>query len=487
MMTREDLDLKPLTELSTKTEEGLDLKPLMELSTTTEEGGDDDQFLDFFDMIFLAIDGAAFPVDTTLEDMMVEPLENPLMTLSSSTSTSAFHDQYLSHTLSKVIGEHSTNMTPPTIFSIPCTSQSQLSLQDDDVMCDERDGSDGRTCPFGSNKFTNFSAIAKAGSNSTISCHFSAKEVHSSCLHTRIEKKAAPANATSNERRIWGVRSRRRLDFKCKTMSEPMVSLLPISKVHSSKVHNMENAMVPSVSDHECTLMEHRESECSLYGIQDDLETEKSRSPSGNLACKRKTGSRNLISERRRRRNLNDKLFSLRALVPNISKLDKASIVADAIEYVRDLQRQVEEVSGEVSQLVATKEVAQQTNDGLYKNTSTSTNTNTDINSIGLNPCLKCPSQSYQYTIVKIGVTFMEGKMYHAQLQCKKGHGVLVKLTQAIEALEVDIISANFSVVNDHILNTLMIEVKEDRSLLQEEVHQKVRETMLTYGFTFEL
>ncbi|KAF8365128.1 hypothetical protein HHK36_032871 [Tetracentron sinense] len=55
-------------------------------------------------------------------------------------------------------------------------------------------------------------------------------------------------------------------------------------------------------------------------------------------------GVSHVLLERRRREKLNDKFQVLRSLVPSISKVDKASILGDTIEYLKELETRVEEL-----------------------------------------------------------------------------------------------------------------------------------------------
>ncbi|CAN1229349.1 Transcription factor bHLH27, partial [Linum grandiflorum] len=74
-----------------------------------------------------------------------------------------------------------------------------------------------------------------------------------------------------------------------------------------------------------------------------------SSSPDG--AASSSTASKNIVSERNRRKKLNERLFALRAVVPNISKMDKASIIKDAINYIQELHDLERRMQAEIAHL----------------------------------------------------------------------------------------------------------------------------------------
>nr|ART33342.1 dysfunctional tapetum 1 [Tapiscia sinensis] len=63
--------------------------------------------------------------------------------------------------------------------------------------------------------------------------------------------------------------------------------------------------------------------------------------------------SKNLHAERRRRQKLSDRLLALRALVPIITNMNKATIIKDAITYIQELQMNVKVLSDQLLEMEA--------------------------------------------------------------------------------------------------------------------------------------
>ncbi|TKY59374.1 Transcription factor DYT1 [Spatholobus suberectus] len=66
--------------------------------------------------------------------------------------------------------------------------------------------------------------------------------------------------------------------------------------------------------------------------------------------------SKNLETERRRREKLSTRLLMLRSFVPIITNMNKATIVEDAIMYIKKLQDTVDSLRQELREMEATSE-----------------------------------------------------------------------------------------------------------------------------------
>ncbi|VFQ59698.1 unnamed protein product [Cuscuta campestris] len=74
-------------------------------------------------------------------------------------------------------------------------------------------------------------------------------------------------------------------------------------------------------------------------------------------------------AERQRREKLNQRFYALRAVVPNISKMDKASLLGDAIAYITDLQARVRamEFERDMMKVVPNVDVHQRAEDAVVR------------------------------------------------------------------------------------------------------------------------
>ncbi|XP_048425563.1 transcription factor FER-LIKE IRON DEFICIENCY-INDUCED TRANSCRIPTION FACTOR-like isoform X2 [Pyrus x bretschneideri] len=116
--------------------------------------------------------------------------------------------------------------------------------------------------------------------------------------------------------------------------------------------------------------------------------------------------SRTLVSERKRRGSMKERLYALRSLVPNITKMDKASIVGDSVLYVQDLQQQAKKLKAEIASLEASLAGADDREGHLEGLTKPNKDSNNDqFFSKGILQVKKCEQDVVNLPNLKLWVT----------------------------------------------------------------------------------
>ncbi|EEF43447.1 transcription factor MYC1 [Ricinus communis] len=159
-------------------------------------------------------------------------------------------------------------------------------------------------------------------------------------------------------------------------------------------------------------------------------------------------------AERQRRERLNNRFYALRSVVPNVSKMDKASLLADAVTYIQELKAKVDELKTQV-QLVSKKSKISGNN--VFDNNSTSSMIDRHL----------MTSSIYRAKEMEVDVRIV-GSEAMIRVRSPDIDYPAARLMNAIRELEFQVHHASISSIKDVVLQDIVVSIRD--GLTSEEV-----------------
>ncbi|GAB2271861.1 hypothetical protein Dimus_006691 [Dionaea muscipula] len=174
-------------------------------------------------------------------------------------------------------------------------------------------------------------------------------------------------------------------------------------------------------------------------------------------------------SERQRREKMNSRFYALREAVPNVSRMDKASLLSDAVAYIKQLKGRINEMESELQILSCTTTSRppppaahdQKPNDQKLEPEAPCSNTTGAAS----------PSSAYNYdddgdnhcsrpsSLIEVKVM---GKDAVVRVQSTNVNYPTTRLMEAVRDLQLEIRHAAISTLGDLVLHDLVIRVPDN-------------------------
>lgn len=148
-------------------------------------------------------------------------------------------------------------------------------------------------------------------------------------------------------------------------------------------------------------------------------------------------------AERQRREKLNQRFYALRAVVPNISKMDKASLLGDAISYINELQAKLKIMETERENLGSSSR---------------------DVSALEGNP-----NTENLYRVPDVDIHAAHDEVI-VKVSCPLDSHPASRVIQAFKEAQVTVVESKLSAANDTVLHTFVIKSQGSDQLTKEKL-----------------
>lgn len=155
-----------------------------------------------------------------------------------------------------------------------------------------------------------------------------------------------------------------------------------------------------------------------------------------------------ILAERKRREKLSQRFIALSALVPGLKKMDKASVLGDAIKYMKQLQEKVKSLEEKAKKASIESVVL------VKKYEVFADGEDASIDQFSSGPTV---SES----LPEIEARFCD-KDVLISIHCEKRKGVLEKIVGEIEKLHLSVVNSSVMTFGDSALNITIIARKDE-------------------------
>ncbi|KAI5058816.1 hypothetical protein GOP47_0026986 [Adiantum capillus-veneris] len=173
-------------------------------------------------------------------------------------------------------------------------------------------------------------------------------------------------------------------------------------------------------------------------------------------------------AERQRREKMNQRFYALRAVVPNVSKMDKASVLADATACIEQLRAKVQELEIGNKNLLA--RLGGENGNALYDDDASDNKDVAHTTLVAASPSKSSTSVVCPHGRITINVRFLVGQEAIIRVESSRENYPIAKMMVALQDLQLEVHHSTVAVVQGMHCQTIVVIKKRSDHMTEEQL-----------------